>query len=130
MQDAPILFLLDENQFASVLRQAILSRGHRIERSHRAESDPDILSKAELWRAVIVTADAWFLRELFRLPNDHRRRRFNRAGILQVPGETEIARSRLEFCFPVIEAFCQICRSKTDQRVGIDLRPTTIFLHG
>jgi hypothetical protein len=89
-----------------------------------------MLRLAELWRAVIVTADTWFLKELFRLPEIHRRRRYNRAGVPHAPGETEIATSRLRLCLPVIEASSQVCQSKTDQRIGTELGPTTIFLHG
>jgi hypothetical protein len=129
MQQPPLLFLLDENQFSATFPRILKARGHRFEQVTIAAKDPSILVTANLWRAIILTADRWFLKELFRLPEPNRRRRFNRAGVVQLPGEIEIAVMRFEHYLPVVEAICHMCRERDDQRVDIEIRPTTSFIH-
>jgi hypothetical protein len=130
MQQPSLLFLLDENQFSATFPRILKARGHRFEQVTIAAKDPSILVTANLWRAITLTADRWFLKELFRMQESNRRQRFNRAGVVQLPGEIETAATRFEQYLPVVEAICHMCRSRADQRVGIDIRPTTSFIHG
>jgi hypothetical protein len=130
MQQISLVFLLDENQFGTAIPRIVGSRGHVVRNVRPEEDDQRILARAEDLAALVVTADRWFVQELFRLPSNHRRNRFRRAGVVQVPGTAKIAALRLEEFLPVIEAVCHICGSRIDQRIGIELRESTVFIHG
>ena len=72
-----------------------------------------------------MTADRWFLRELFRYPSAHRRR-YVRAGVVQLPGEWSAARQRILDYLPIIEVVYQMRRRQVDQRLGVDLAGSTV----
>lgn len=116
-----IEFFIDENQPAEALGAVVTGRGHRAPPVQVGFKDPAILVTAEQVGAVIITADTWFLRELYRLPAGHQRRRYVRAGVVQVPGEWEAARSRIFDYRPLVEAVCRLRRQQEDRRIGIDL---------
>lgn len=91
--------------------------------------DPEILRTAELASAVVVTADKWFLQELYRFPVGHRHC-FKRAGVIQLPSEWDRAKQRLIEYLPIIEVVYHLSRTrKDDQRVGIDLSQTRIHIY-
>jgi hypothetical protein len=120
--DAParIHFFIDENQPVRQLRAILEHRGHRVTPVQVGFKDPAILIAAEQEEAVIVTADKWFLTELFRFPAEHRRR-YRKAGVVLVPGEWEAAQPRLVDNLLVIEAVYQVRLERDDRRMGINL---------
>lgn len=116
-----IEFFIDENQPAVALGTVLTARGHRAIPVQVGFKDPAILVTAEQIGAVIVTADTWFLKELYRLPSGHHRRRYTTAGVVQVPGEWEAARRRITDYLPLFEAVYRLRRQQEDRRLGIDL---------
>ena len=120
MIDLAILFFLDEHLPVRQLGSMLLDRGHQVRAVQVGFKDPAILATADEQGAVIITADTWFLKELFRYPENHPRR-FHRAGVVQVPGEWNIARARLIEYLPVLEAFYAGRRSQPDPRFGFDI---------
>lgn len=53
-----------------------------------------------------------------------------RAGVIQIPGEWDLARRRLVDYLPIIEAVYRLARSRPgDQRLGIDLSQSQIRIH-
>lgn len=120
-----IHFFIDENQPVRQLRAILELRGHRVTPVQVGFKDPAILVAAEEEGTVVMTADTWFLTELFRFPKEHRRR-YYQAGVIQVPGEWEAARSRIIEYLPVIEAIHQMCQSRADHRLGINLATTEV----
>jgi hypothetical protein len=122
---APFTFFIDEHLPVRILGRILTSRGHIVQAVQVAEKDPSILVTAEAAGAIIVTADTWFLKELFRYPQGHARR-YLRAGVIQVAGEWGKAQPRLEQYLPMIEVICQMRKHGVDPRVGIDLSGSTI----
>lgn len=115
-----IAFLIDENLPVDQLRSMLEPRGHEVTPAARKASDSAILGKAEAAGSLIVTADSWFLEELFRFPPGHRRC-YSRAGVVQVPGVWARARVRFATYLPVIELLMEIRRTQPDHRVAMDL---------
>jgi hypothetical protein len=126
MADPPrIRFFDDEHLPFHALGPILTARGHQATPVQIGAEDPAILVTADQVGAVIVTADAWFLRESFRLPTEHRRRSV-RAGVVQLPGEWSAARQRILDYLPIIEMVYQRRRRLVDQRLGIDLAGSTV----
>jgi predicted nuclease of predicted toxin-antitoxin system len=69
-----ILFYIDVNLPARALTSLLEQAGHEVVPVQVGFKDPAILVTAEQMGAVIITADAWFLKELYRYPSSHRRR--------------------------------------------------------
>jgi hypothetical protein len=115
----PILFFVDEGLPDRLIR-GILA-GHAIQQVQISAKDQEILESAEQQSAIVMTPDAWFLKELYRFPWGHQRCR-RRAGVVQLPGEWDRAQRRLTHYLPVIEAVCRLNAARPeDRRVGIDL---------
>lgn len=126
MEDPPrIHFFLDEHLPAHTLVPILTARHHDATPVQVGFKDPAILVTADQVGAVILTADAWFLRELFRFPSGHRQR-FSRAGVVQVPGEWSTARRRIVDYLPVVEAVYRMRQQHPDRRLGIDLSGATV----
>jgi hypothetical protein len=123
--DEGIEFFVDEHFPVRRFGPILIPRGHTVKAVHVGFKDPSILVTADEVGAVIITADAWFLRELFRYPIGHHKR-FQRAGVVQLAGELDVALSRLGDYIPVIEALHRVRRAQADPRLGIDLSGTTI----
>ena len=115
-----IHFFIDEHLPARALGQILTARGHRATPVQVGFKDPAILVTADEVGAVIMTADRWFLRELYRYPAEHRRR-YLQAGVVQVPGEWDAAQRRIIDWLPVVEAVYQMRQGQADRRLGIDL---------
>lgn len=126
----PINFFIDENQPAHLLRGILGARGHRATAVQVGFKDPAILVTAEEEHAVVITADTWFLTELYRFPFGSRRHRFFRAGVVQVPGTWAEVRPRITDYLPVIEQVYLLRLTQPDQRLGIDLCGATIRILG
>lgn len=124
-----IHFFVDEHLPAHAVGRILEARGHRSTPVQVGLKDPAILVTAAEVGAVIVTADHWFLRELYRYPLGHKRQ-YGAAGVVQVLGEWATTRQRLTDYLPVVEAVYQLRRSQPDQRLGIDLSQTMIRIHG
>jgi hypothetical protein len=124
-EPAPIDFFVDEHLPARLLDAILTARGHRVTPVQIGFKDTAILVTAEQTGAVIITADTWFLTELYRLPAGHKNR-YRRAGVVQVPGEWGTARQRITDYLPVIEHVYRLRREQEDLRVGVDLSGTTI----
>lgn len=124
---APIEFFVDEHLPVRSLSSILSARGHRVTPVQVGFKDPAIVVTAEQLGAVIITADTWFLKQLYRLPAEHRRR-FTRAGVVQVPGAWDIARPRIVEYLPVIEAIYRLRRGQERARIGIDISGTTIHI--
>lgn len=116
-----IEFFVDENQPTDALGAMLTARGHRSIPVQVGFKHPAILVTAEQVGAVIMTADTWFLKELFRLPTGHHRSRYFAAGVVQVPGEWEAARRRIADYLPLVETVFRLRRQQEDRRLGIDL---------
>ena len=86
------------------------------------------LTRAEKTASVIITADSWFLDELFRYPVGHRRC-YRAAGVIQVPGEWAAARLRLTTYLPIVESLAALRGAQPDRRVAIDLSRRVIRIH-
>lgn len=129
MPDSSILFYLDENQPVHLLSRILTSRGHQVRPVQVGEKDPSILRSADEDGAVIVTADKWFARELYRFPSGHHQRYF-RAGVIQVRGVWTIDGPNLALWLPVVETVLAVRRSQEDYRMAIELRPTTVVVFG
>lgn len=71
-----------------------------------ASKDAEILTTAEEIGGIIVTADTWFLEELFRFPPGHRNC-FRAAGVVQLPGTWAAARLRLMTYLPIVEVLAE-----------------------
>jgi hypothetical protein len=122
-----IVFFVDEH-FPERQMRSILAP-HVMTAVQIRALDQEILRTAELQSAIVITADKWFLKELYRYPPGHRHC-FARAGVIQLPGEWDRARQRLADYLPVIEAVFRLRRSATiDQRIGIDLSQAQIRIH-
>lgn len=115
-----ISFLIDEHLPVSNIRPLLEDRGHTVEPVRVGVGDHNIIGMAERLGAIIVTADKWFLEELFRYPVGHRRC-YERAGVIQVPGTWAAARVRLTTYLPVIEVLAEVRMAQPDRRVAIDL---------
>ncbi len=120
-----IHFFVDEHVPVYNFEALVSHRGHRITPVQISFKDPAILRSAEEVGAVVVTADVWFLRELYRLPHNHRYR-FRRAGVVQLPGEWGIARPKIEEYLPMIELIWRQRQEQANARMGIDLSGTEI----
>jgi hypothetical protein len=115
-----LIFYVDENLPVRSVSAILTSRGHQVMPVQVGFKDQAILVTAEQVGAIIVTADVWFLRELFRLPSSHHRR-YRRAGIVQVPGDWGLARPLIEEYLPIIEVTCAVRSTQVDNRIGVDL---------
>jgi hypothetical protein len=116
----PITFLVDEHLPVRLLLPILEGRGHHVAPIQISAEDPMILARAEATGSIIVTADTWFLRELFRYPAGHPRC-YRQAGVIQVPGVWAMARLRITDYLQLIEAVCQLRSGQPDRRVAIDL---------
>ncbi len=125
-----INFFIDENQPAHFLRAILGARGHQTTAVQVGFKDPAILVTAEEEQAVVITADTWFLKELYRVPITSKRNRFTRAGVVQVPGTWAEVRPRIMDYLPVIEVVYQLRLGHSDQRLGVDLCGSTIRILG
>lgn len=114
-----LLFFVDESlPHRSVLR---VLEGHTIEQVDLSAKDPEILRSAEQRGAILVVQDKWFLRELYRLPCDHRHC-FRHAGVIKLPGEWDKAEPRLIKYLSVIEELYRLAQLHAeDHRIGVDL---------
>jgi hypothetical protein len=117
---AQIPFLVDENLPVDQMRSILEGRGHLVTPAAIGSSDATILARAEETSSIIVTADKWFLDELFRYPVGHRRC-FRFAGVIQVPGVWTMTRLRITNYLPIVEALYAIRGDQPDRRVAIDL---------
>jgi hypothetical protein len=115
-----IPFLVDEHLPVRLLLPILERRGHSVTPVQVASEDPAILATAEETASVIVTADRWFLNELFRYPVGHPRC-YKQAGVVQVPGVWGMTRPRVSNYLPIIEAVYALRSGQTDRRVAIDL---------
>lgn len=115
-----IRFLVDEHLPVDQLRLILEPRGHAVTPVDASSKDPEILATAEEIGAIVVTADGWFLEELFRFPPGHRNGP-RAAGVIQLPGTWATARVRLTTYLPVIEVLAQVRGAQPDRRVAIDL---------
>ena len=115
-----IRFLVDEHLPVDRLRSILEPRGHSVTPVDLSSKDPTILATAEEIAAIVVTADTWFLDELFRFPPGHRNC-FRAAGVIQVPGTWAAASLRLTTYLPVIEVLAEVRSTQPDRRVAIDL---------
>jgi hypothetical protein len=122
-----ISFLVDEHLPVRLLLPILEGRGHRVTPVVVQSADAAILTRAEQTAPVIITADTWFLEELFRYPPGHRRC-YTRAGVIQVPGARAMARLRLTNDLPIIEALCVFRGTQPDRRVAIDLSRRVILI--
>lgn len=125
MADARILFFIDEHLPASRVRPLLEQRGHVAQAVQVGFKDPSIIATADIEGAVIITADGWFLSELFRYPVGHPRA-FLRAGVVKVAGEWDAAQARLIEFLPVIEHLYPGAKAKADPRFGMDLSETVV----
>lgn len=96
------------------------NRGHLATSVEVGFKDAALLKTAEEQGAAVITADSWFLKELFRYPRGHRHC-FRRAGVIQVHGEWDQARQRLLDYLPIIEAVHLVRMSQADSPLGINL---------
>ena len=112
----PIEFLVDEQLPVSQIRPLVEARGHRVTAVRVGVEDQAILGMAEEMGAIVVTADKWFLRELFRFPVGHAKC-YQAAGVVQVPGTWAAAHARLTTYLPVVE----LRKTQSDRRIAIDL---------
>ncbi len=115
-----ILFYLDEHLPSHALTTILTSRGHHASSVTVGFKDPAILRIAEQEGAIVITADTWFLRELFRHPHGHKQG-FRRAGVIQVSGLWDQARRRLIEYLPIIEAVYRVRAAQPDRPLGINL---------
>ena len=122
-----IEFFTDEHLPVLALGRILTARGHTVKAVQVGFKDPSIIVTAEAMGAVIVTADKWFLRELFKQPRG-RPGRFTRAGVVQVPGEWGAAQECLEMYLPLIEVAYEVNLGRADSRLGIDLSGTTVHI--
>jgi hypothetical protein len=116
----PIPFLVDEHLPVRLLLPILEGRGHLITPVQGNLTGPAILAWAEATGSVIVTADRWFLRELFRYPAGHPRC-YRQAGVVQVPGVWALTRLRITDYLPLVEAVYLLRSGQPDCRVAIDL---------
>ena len=122
-----IEFFTDEHLPVMALGRLLTARGHTAKAVQVGFKDPSIIVTAEEENAVIITADRWFLRELFKQPRGNPGR-FSRAGVIQVPGEWSAAQACLLTYLPLIEAAYAVHMGQTDSRLGVDLSGTTIHI--
>jgi hypothetical protein len=115
-----IAFLIDEHLPVRNIRPLLEAHGHTAEPVRVDVEDQDIIGMAERMGAIIMTADRWFLEELFRYPPDHRNC-FQRAGVIQLLGTWAAAHLRLTTYLPVIEVLAEVRSAQPDRRVAIDL---------
>jgi hypothetical protein len=115
-----ISFLIDEHLPVWNIRPLLEAHGHRVEPVRVGVEDQNIIGMAERIGAIVITADKWFLEELFRYPPGHRNC-FQRAGVIQVPGTWAAARLRLTTYLPVIEVLARVRSAQPDCRLAIDL---------
>jgi hypothetical protein len=102
------------------VRKILEERGHLVAPVQVAVEDQAILAAAEQTGGIIITADKWFVRELFRFPAGHPAS-LRKAGVVQVPGTWTMARLRLVTYLPVIEVILDLRRAEPDRRFAIDL---------
>ena len=117
---AQIPFLVDEHLPVRLLLPILEARGHQATPVEITSTDAAILTRAEQTASIVITADAWFLEELFRYPVGHRRC-YTRAGVVQVPGAWAMARLRITNYLPIIEALHALRSTQPDRRLAIDL---------
>ena len=118
-------FLVDEHLPVRLLLPILEARGHRATPVEVTSADAAILTWAEQTASIVITADTWFLEELFRYPVDHRRC-YTRAGVIQVPGAWAMARLRLTNELPIVEALYALRSTQSDRRLAIDLSQRVI----
>ncbi len=123
-----IPFLVDEHLPVRLLLPMLEQRGHLVTSVQLKSADPAILLRAERTASVVLTADTWFLDELFRYPVGHRRC-YQQAGVVQVPGVWAMARLRIANYLPIIEAVYLLRSGQPDRRVAIDLSRREIRIH-
>lgn len=117
---SPILFYVDENQPVAGVSDILVPRGHQVVAVQVGERDPAILWTAEEAGAVIITADTWFLEELYGIQRK-RPSPFRRAGVVLVPGTWDRAEPRLRSFLWLIESAYASRRGLADLRIGINL---------
>ena len=115
-----IRFLVDEHLPIDRLRLILEPRGHSVTPVDLSSKDTEILATAEEIGGIVVTADTWFLEELFRFPPGHRNC-FRAVGVIQLPGTWAAARLRLTTYLPVTEVLAEVRIAQADRRVAIDL---------
>lgn len=130
MERIRLHFFVDEHLPAHAVATLLRARGHEVTPVLIGAKDPAILLTAEEAGAVVIlTADRWFLRELFRHPPGHKLG-YSRAGVAQIEGEWEIAELNLVTWLPLIETVATIRATQADRRVGIELRATSVYVWG
>jgi hypothetical protein len=102
------------------VRPLLEARGHAVKPVQVGVADHNILGMAEREGAIIVTADKWFMQELFHFPPDHPNC-FHAGGVVQVPGTWAAARVSLATYLPIIEALAELRSTQPDRSVAIDL---------
>lgn len=115
-----IAFMVDEQLPMREARGILEAHGHVVASVRVGVEDQAILADAEQKGAIVVTADKWFLKELFRFPVGHPKC-FRQAGVIQVPGTWPAARLRLTTYLPVIEVIAELRLGQSDRRIAIDL---------
>jgi hypothetical protein len=115
-----IHFFVDEHFPVNQLRTILEPRGHAVTQVDLSSKDLAILATAEEIGTIVITADTWFMDELFRFPPGHRNC-FQRTGVIQLPGTWAAARLRLTTYLPVIEVLAEVRSAQPDRRVAIDL---------
>jgi hypothetical protein len=115
-----ISFLVDEYLPVWNVRPLLEAHGHAVAPVRVGVADDNIIGMAEREGAIIVTADKWFLQELFRFPPDHPSC-YRAAGVIQPPGTWAAARVRLATYLPIIEVLAELRSTQPDRRVAIDL---------
>jgi hypothetical protein len=98
----------------------MLDRGHLVTSVGTNSVDQVILAKDETTGALILTADRWFLSELFRYPVGHRQC-YQRAGVILLPGTGPRSRVRLVCYLPDIELQNVIRSGQPDRPEAIHL---------
>src|SRR5688572_19403483 len=104
----------------------LAARGHLIAAVQVVVKDPAILVSAAEAGAVVLTADKWFLEELYRRPTGQQVR-YALAGVVQVSGQRNEVEAQLRDHLPMIE-FRSQTRRRQGGRVGVDLSGRV--LHG
>jgi hypothetical protein len=118
-------FYVDENLSPRRLATIFGASGHELRTARLGDQDPTILNLAEEESAIVITADRWFLQELYRFPFGHRQA-YSQAGVIQVPGEWQAAHRQLRRYVRVIEAVIELRAGEIDRRVGIDFSKAQI----
>ena len=129
MERPRIHFFVDENQPAHSVCQMPRARLHDAEPVQVGTQDHAILRSADIAGAVIITADDWFLSQLYKYPTGHHLS-YSQAGVVVVRGEWEINRINIPLWLPLIEAAYVARRSQDDRRLGIEIREHSVYVTG